>query len=125
VPNRIHFTGYSREPERIYPTFDLLVLPSDFEAFPIVFVEAAYCGVPSLRSNVEGSRDQIVEGVTGFTYPQKQGYEGMRGALSKILDQKWEELPAMGRAARAHCLQLCDMSRFAEGLEAMYRSAQA
>jgi glycosyltransferase involved in cell wall biosynthesis len=125
VPNRIHFTGYSRAPERIYPAFDLLVLPSDFEAFALVVVEAAYCGVPSLRSNVEGSRDQIVEGVTGFTYPQAQGYEGMRAALEDILDQRWGQLPAAGRAARAHCLQLCDMSRFSEGLKAMYRAAKA
>jgi glycosyltransferase involved in cell wall biosynthesis len=125
VPDRIRFTGYSREPERIYPAFDLMVLPSDIEAFPLVVVEAAYCGVPTLRSDVDGSRDQIEEGVTGFIYPQKQGYEGMRKALSKILEQRWEELPAVGRAARTHCLQLCDMGRFGEGLEAMYRAANA
>lgn len=120
--DRIHFTGYSRESERIYPAYDLLVLPSDFEAFPLVVVEAAYCGVPTLRSNVGGSRDQIKEGVTGFTYPRERGYEGMSRALLKILDHDWEKLPEMGRAARDHCLQLCDMRRFSEGLAAMYEA---
>jgi glycosyltransferase involved in cell wall biosynthesis len=120
VSDRIHFTGYSREPERIYPAFDLLVLPSDFEAFPLVVVEAAYCGVPCLRSDVEGSRDQIVEGVTGHTYPHQRGYLGMSEALVELLERRWSDLPDMGRAARAHCLQLCDMRRFTEGLVAMY-----
>lgn len=123
--DRIHFTGYTREPESIYPAFDLLVLPSDFEAFGLVVVEAAYCGVPSLRSDVDGSHDQILEATTGFIYPQKLGYEGMSRALLRTLDESWDRLPEMGRAARTHCLQLCDMRRFSEGLEALYSTPRA
>ena len=122
--DRIHFTGYTREPESVYPAFDLLVLPSDFEGCAFVVVEAAYCGVPTLRSDAGGSRDQIQEGVTGFKYPQEHAYDGMRRALSDVLNQNWERLPTIGQAARAHCLQLYDMRRFAEGIESMYRTAK-
>ncbi|MGE9269529.1 MAG: glycosyltransferase family 4 protein [Verrucomicrobiales bacterium] len=121
---RIHFLGYTREPEAVYPAFDLLVLPSDFEAFALVVVEAAYCGVPTLRSDVEGSRDQITEGETGYTYPQAQGYDAMEEALIRILDDKWSQLPEVGRKARAHCLELCDMARYTAGLESMYGQAR-
>lgn len=117
---RIQFLGYTGEPEAVYPGYDLLVLPSAFEAFALVVVEAAYCGVPTLRSDVDGSRDQITEGVTGFVYPQIEGYPAMATALIRILENDWERLPEIGAAARDHCLVLCDMERFTRGLANLY-----
>ncbi len=121
--DRIHFLGYTREPETVYPTFDLMVLPSDFEAFALVVVEAAYCGVPTLRSDLGGSREQIKEGVTGFVYSQRGGYEAMEAALLRILENHWDHLQEIGSAARKHCLELCDMDRFSQGLGQLYQDA--
>jgi len=120
---KIHFLGYSREPERLYPAFDLLVLPSDFEAFALVVVEAAYCEVPTLRSDVEGSQDQIQHGANGFIYPQSGGYEAMEIELLRILHYEWNRLPEIGHAAREHCLKLCDPQQFRAGLEMLLASA--
>lgn len=120
VREQIHFLGYTCEPETVYPCFDLLVLPSSYEAFALVVVEAAYCGVPTLRSDVDGSRDQITEGVNGFLYPEKEGYKGMERALLRILAEEWQRLPEVGAAAHEHCRELCDMERFRVGLEALY-----
>jgi glycosyltransferase involved in cell wall biosynthesis len=120
---KIHFLGYSREPEMIYPAFDLLVLPSDFEAFALVVVEAAYCGVPTLRSDVEGSRDQIQHGASGFVYPHSGGYGAMEKELLRILREEWRRLPEVGCAARVHCLELCEPKRFRAGLESLMAGA--
>lgn len=120
---KIRFLGYSREPEMIYPAFDLLVLPSDFEAFALVVVEAAYCQVPTLRSDVEGSHDQIDHRANGFIYRQTGGFQAMETELLRILDEEWERLPAVGQAARRHCLELCEPEKFLIGLEAMMAHA--
>ncbi len=118
--DNILFFGHTNNPELLYPEFDLLVLPSTFESFALVIVEAAYCGIPSLRSDTEGSQDQIEEGVTGFLYSQADGYPAMESALRKILDRAWPQLPSIGAAAREHCLQLCDMDRFTRCLHELY-----
>ncbi len=121
---RITFTGHTKDPEHYYQEFDLLVLPSTFESFALVIVEAAYCATPSLRSDAEGSRDQISDGRTGFLYPLEGGYPAMESALCKILDDAWQQLPAVGAAARTHCLELCDMGRFTQHLHAMYEDVR-
>ncbi len=116
---KIHFLGFCREPEMIYPAFDILVLPSDFEAFALVVVEAAYCQVPTLRSDVEGSHDQIEHGVTGYVYAHSGGYHAMENELLRILREEWNHLPDVGHAARQHCLELCEPQKFYIGLEAI------
>lgn len=120
---KIHFLGFCQEPEMIYPAFDLLVLPSDFEAFPLVVVEAAYSGVPTLRSDVEGSRDQIKHGVSGYVYAHSGAYHAMENELLRILREDWPRLAEVGQAARQHCLELCDPDKFYIGLEAILADA--
>jgi glycosyltransferase involved in cell wall biosynthesis len=121
--SRIQFLGYVHAPESAYPAFDLLVLPSSFEAFALVVVEAAFCGVPALRSDTEGCRDQIEHGVSGFLYSRAGGYDAMRGELRRILDEDWPRLPQMGEAARRRCQRLCDLEAFQRGLDRLYADA--
>ncbi len=51
---RILWQPWTDTPERIYPAFDLLVMPSRFEGLPITMQEALVCGVPIAASNVDG-----------------------------------------------------------------------
>jgi glycosyltransferase involved in cell wall biosynthesis len=46
--------------------FDALVCSSDYEAFPIVYLEALSAGVPILTTPVGGADETVVEGKTGF-----------------------------------------------------------
>jgi hypothetical protein len=48
----------------------------------------------------------------------------MEKALLQILNEEWERLPEVGAAARMHCLELCDMTRFSKGLAEMYDAAR-
>ena len=47
---------------------DVLCQPSEWEAFGLVFVEAAYFEVPSIGKGVEGVPEVIDSSRTGFTY---------------------------------------------------------
>jgi glycosyltransferase involved in cell wall biosynthesis len=51
-PARMHWIGYQKEVEKIYPMFDVMALTSTTEAFPMVLIEAMSCGVPCVSTNV-------------------------------------------------------------------------
>jgi len=123
--NRVYFLGYTNKPQTIYPLIDLHILPSTFESFALSVVEAAFCNVPTLRSNVEGSKDQIDDGVDGFLFDIAGGYDAFEAKLIEVLDQQWPRLAAVGAASRERCAHLCDMEIYIERMDKFYRGLQA
>ncbi|WP_140097534.1 glycosyltransferase family 4 protein, partial [Vibrio parahaemolyticus] len=50
----VRLNGWETDKDIIFTSFDILLAPSNFEAFGLIFVEAASYGVPSIASSVEG-----------------------------------------------------------------------
>jgi glycosyltransferase involved in cell wall biosynthesis len=63
---RIHFVGPSTEPARYYAAADVFLLPSSYEAFPLVSLEAAASGLPLLISRVSGAEELVTDGRNGW-----------------------------------------------------------
>lgn len=82
------------------------VLPSvdRSEAFGIVTIEAAACGVPSIVSDLPGVRTVVEHGVTGLLVPPND-VRALARALTELLVAE-ERAAAMGRAARARAERL-------------------
>lgn len=62
------FTGWidhDRLPE-VYKSADLLILPSRFDTFSCVVLEALSCGLPVIAYNTKGPKDIIQDSVNGF-----------------------------------------------------------
>jgi glycosyltransferase involved in cell wall biosynthesis len=55
-----------KDPKQAYQAADLLVMPSMFEGFGLVAVEAMACGVPVIRSRSGGEEEMMVEGRNGY-----------------------------------------------------------
>jgi glycosyltransferase involved in cell wall biosynthesis len=51
---------------RVYSSADLLVLPSKFDTFSCVVLEAISCGLPVVAYSTKGPRDILEHGVSGF-----------------------------------------------------------
>lgn len=68
VADRVVFTGYVSEEEKLdlYNLADVYVMPSRGEGFGIVYLEAMACGVPTVGSSVDGSRDALRDGRLGL-----------------------------------------------------------
>lgn len=55
--------------KEIMPAFDILALPSSYEGFAYVLLEALVCGLPIVCTPIGGSEEAVEEGVNGFVVP--------------------------------------------------------
>ena len=64
----VHFLGFKTgEPlARYYANAEVFVFPSRWETFGIVMIEAMACGTPVAAYPVQGPKDVIDQGMTGF-----------------------------------------------------------
>jgi phosphatidyl-myo-inositol dimannoside synthase len=67
VSDEVLFAGHIAETEKVahYNLADVYVMPSTGEGFGIVLIEAAACGVPVVGSQVDGSREALLDGRLG------------------------------------------------------------
>jgi glycogen(starch) synthase len=70
---------------RLLHTADAAVLPSHYEPFGIVALEAAATGIPLVTSNVGGLGEAVLNGQTGMSYAPRD-VAGLAAAVRKVLD---------------------------------------
>ncbi|HYI08296.1 MAG TPA: glycosyltransferase family 4 protein [Thermoanaerobaculia bacterium] len=83
-----------------YLAADLVVLPSHYDGFPNVLVEAASLGRPLLASAVGGMLDVLTDGENAFLFPPGDGH-ACRDAIARAAAAGDAELRQMGSAAAA------------------------
>jgi glycosyltransferase involved in cell wall biosynthesis len=66
VSDRVEFMGKQDHVERLIPRADVLLLPSEHEAFGLAALEAMACGVPPVATRVGGVSELIDDGVDGY-----------------------------------------------------------
>jgi glycosyltransferase involved in cell wall biosynthesis len=68
--SRVHFVGAVSDVSSYFAAGDAFVLPTRYEAAPLVVYEAAACGLPLLVTRVNGVEDILQEGVNGWFIDQ-------------------------------------------------------
>jgi glycosyltransferase involved in cell wall biosynthesis len=58
----------------IYSSADLLILPSKFDTFSCVVLEALSCGLPVIAYKTKGPKDIILDGVNGYLVSSNQEF---------------------------------------------------
>lgn len=71
LSERIHFTGAVPHDDLplYYSAADVVVVPSYYESFGLVAVEAMACGTPVVASRVGGLTSTVIDGVNGYLIP--------------------------------------------------------
>jgi glycosyltransferase involved in cell wall biosynthesis len=71
VRHRVHFDGWRADARQRMAGFDLFVMPSLYEGFPFAPLEAMAAGLPCVVSDVDGTREAIDDGVSGWLCPAR------------------------------------------------------
>jgi len=69
LSGRVRFQGFVEDPAAVYAAADMFALASRREGTPLVLKEAARLALPSVATDVGGTRDAITDGETGFLVP--------------------------------------------------------
>ncbi len=94
---------------------DVVVLPSRWECWPYVALEALAAGMPLIGTPVGGLREMIKPGVTGWLAPAT-GNDGLRRLLGDLVaDPSRVRAPRDPQAVREHLQALADPDAFRAG----------
>ena len=69
IEHRVVFAGRQSAIQRFYGAADLFVLPTIYEPFPNVNLEAMACGTPVITTATSGGAEIIQEGINGYLIP--------------------------------------------------------
>lgn len=66
ISDHVHFLGYRNDVVDICRQADVFVMPSRREGLPVASLEAMYCGLPVIASNIRGLTDVVEDGKSGY-----------------------------------------------------------
>lgn len=99
--NNISTIGWKNGDELLayYAAADCFVMPSYREGFPNTVLEAGAMGLPSIVTNINGSREIIIEGKNGMIVPPKDE-ESLYGAMLVMIQSNLERKKMAGNARK-------------------------
>lgn len=86
VADDVSFLGFVPDEElpSLYSSVELFVLPSEYEGFGIVFMEAMACGTPVIGTEVGGIPTAVADGETGYLVP-RDGIDELAARMEELL----------------------------------------
>ena len=97
LETRVHFVGPTDKVETYYAAGDLLVLPTLYDPFSNVCLEAMACGLPVITTSANGAAEVVAEGESGFIQKDPKSHEELAELIGHCLDPG--KLRGMGKTA--------------------------
>jgi len=98
IRDKIRFLGWRNDVEEVVATFDVFVLTSLWEGLPRVIPEAMAEGKPVVASAVDGNREAVLDGITGFLVPPGEPGAFAERVVQLLRDRELRE--KMGKEGR-------------------------
>lgn len=114
------FTGYRGDSMELMAVCDLVVLPSLYEGMPLVPIEAATLQKAVVATAVDGTREVVVDGVTGRLVPPSDP-ESLARVISELLLNR-DLRRALGQQAKARAQELFSLQRQLDDTALLYES---
>ena len=71
LSSRVHFLGWRDDPHALIAALDVLLAPSLWEGFGLVFLEAMALNVPIIATRVSAIPEVVIDGETGWLVPPR------------------------------------------------------
>lgn len=97
IAEQVIFLGRRSDIQRFYSAGDLFVLPTAYEPFPNVNLEAMACGLPVLTTRTAGGVDIVEENVNGYLIADYDAGQEMVDAFRRHLALSEEARRGMGQ----------------------------
>lgn len=85
ISGQVHFLGYRKDVVDICAQADIYVMPSYREGLPVSSLEAMYCGLPLVTSDIRGLTDVNKGGINGLICAPND-YNGFASAIEKLIE---------------------------------------
>ena len=115
----INAVGPQKDVRPFYAEADALVFPSYREGFPNVVIEAGAMGLPSIVTDINGSREIIIEGKNGTIVPSKDT-EALYQAMKYFVENP-DDVKRMAENARPLIASRYEQSYVRQCLKDFYR----
>lgn len=98
VARNVTFVGLQEDVRPYFWSADCFVLPSLYEAFPLVALEAAASGLPIIATPVNGVEDFLDDGINGIEVRPEQG--SIATGIHRVATMDPNQKRSMGEEAR-------------------------
>jgi glycosyltransferase involved in cell wall biosynthesis len=119
LERRVHFIGFQHDMKPWLQAADCFVLTSRWEGLPVGLIEAGACGLPSIATDVPGSREVIVRGRTGRLTPPGSP-ETLAQEMTAMMTASPKERRFMGNLARLHVAERFSLEAMLDRWECLY-----
>jgi glycosyltransferase involved in cell wall biosynthesis len=120
---RILFLGERRDVPQLMALFDVIVVPSEWEAFGIVNLEAMASAVPIVAFDIDGIPEVVKHGETGLLVPHRDS-RALVAAIGRLLDDS-RLREQMGLAGRRTVEERFDVQATTRTIESLYETAMS
>ncbi len=98
LDSHFHFLGERRDVPQILHALDCFVLPSRWEGFPIVLLEAMAAGLPVVATDIPGINEAVRSGEEGWLVPAGD-LEALRSCIVDLVQNR-DRAISFGRAGQ-------------------------
>jgi len=120
LAKRVTFAGWRGDVARIMAAIDVLAMPSLWEGFGLVLLEAMAASRPIVASQVSAIPEIVAHDETGLLVPPKDAAALARALLALLREPSRAQ--AMGRRGRQRLAQQFTVGRMVEQTQAVYES---
>ncbi len=115
----MQFLGFDPNVARWMHSADGFVLSSRYEGLPMALLEAGACGLPSVATDVAGTREVILDQETGLL-ARAGDPDSLRAMMTRLMRTPLEERCAMGDRARRRVTEQFNMETVLDQWEELY-----
>ncbi len=120
IAGRVKLVGRRSDVPELLKAADCFVLPSLWEGMPNVVLEAMAAGLPVVATRVEGSKELVIDGQTGFLATPRSAHDLACGIATLLTHP--ETARQMGQAGHDLVKSQYSWEKMASQYEALYQS---